>query len=317
MARYVAKRLGLALVTLALLSVIVFATAQLLPGDVGRSILGPFATQEAVDALNHQVGADKPAVTQYWDWISGVVHGDFGTSLATQTAVRPQLGLALRKSVELALVAFAIVVPLGVLGGVVAGLRVGRLVDRAVTVGGLSLTVVPEFVTGIFLLIAFGIWLRWLPISAQWPDGAALPTQIKYLLLPALCLSLVLFGYIARITRAGVVEALDADYSRTAFLKGLPTRVVIGRHVLRNALLPTVAVVATQIGYLVGGLVVIEKLFTYNGIGLLIFTAAEKKDFPMLASGVLVVGAIYVSVTLAADLVIAALNPRIRLAAGE
>jgi peptide/nickel transport system permease protein len=317
MARYVLKRLGLALVTLWLLSVIVFATAQLLPGDVGRSVLGPFAPQEAVDALNHKVGADRPAVTQYVDWITGVLHGDFGDSLVLQTPVRPTLVAALENSLKLALVAFVIVVPLGVLGGVLAGLRSGRFTDRAITVGGLSLTVVPEFVTGIFLIISVGIWLGWLPITAQWPEGAGPLTQLQYLLLPALCLALVLFGYIARITRAGVVEAIDADYTRTAVLKGLPSRVVVRRHVLRNALLPTIAVVATQVGYLVGGLVVIETLFNYQGIGLLIYNAATKKDFTMLASGVLVIGAIYLLVTLIADVIIAALNPRVRLQAAE
>jgi peptide/nickel transport system permease protein len=317
MARYVLKRLALALVTLWLLSVIVFATAQLLPGDVGRSVLGPFAPQEAVDALNHKVGADRPAVTQYLDWISGVLHGDFGESLVLQTPVRPTLVAALENSLKLALVAFVIVVPLGVLGGVLAGLRAGRFTDRAITVGGLSLTVVPEFVTGIFLIISVGIWLGWLPITAQWPEGAGPLTQLRYLLLPALCLALVLFGYIARITRAGVVEAVDSDYTRTAVLKGLPSRVVVRRHVLRNALVPTIAVVATQVGYLVGGLVVIETLFNYQGIGLLIYNAATKKDFTMLASGVLVIGAVYLLVTLVADVLIAALNPRVRLAAAE
>lgn len=291
---------------------IVFAAAQLLPGDIGRSILGPFAPREAVDAYNAGIGADRSAVVQYVDWIGGVVRGDFGTSLALQTPVRPLLADALGNSLELALVAFVIVVPLGVLGGVVAGLRAGRFADRAITVVGLSLTVVPEFVTGIFLIIVFGIWLGWLPITAEWPEGAGVLTQLRYLLLPALALSLVLFGYIARITRAGVVEALDADYTRTAYLKGLPSSVVVRRHVLRNALLPTIAVVATQIGYLVGGLVVIEILFNYNGVGLLIFTAAQQKDFTMLSSGVLAVGVVYLLVTLAADLLYAALNPRIR-----
>lgn len=317
MTRYVLKRVGLALVTLALLSVIVFAAAQLLPGDVGRKVLGPFAPQEAVDALNEQIGADRPAVVQYADWASGLLRGDFGDSLVLQVPVGPLLGDALVNSLKLAAVAFAIVVPLGILGGILAALRAVRLLDRAITVGGLSLTVVPEFVTGIFLIVAVGIWLDWLPITAQWPEGAGPLTQLQHLLLPALCLVLVLFGYIARITRAGVLEALDADYTRTARLKGLPARVVLRRHVLRNGLLPTIAVVATQVGYLVGGLVVIEILFNYQGIGLLIFNAADQRDFPMLASGVLVVGAVYLVVTLVADLLYAALNPRIRFGEAE
>jgi len=317
MTRYIVKRLGLALITLVLLSMVVFATAQLLPGDIGRNILGPFAPQSAVDAMNRQLGANRPAVVQYWDWISGVVQGDLGRSLAFQLPIRPILATALGNSLKLALEAFLIVIPLGILGGIAAGLRAGRALDRTVTVGGLSLSSVPEFVSGIVLIIVVGIFLGWLPITAQAPDGAGALTQGRYLLLPAICLALVLFGYIARITRAGVVEALDSDYARTAYLKGLPSNVVIRRHVLRNALLPTIAVVATQIGYLVGGLVVVETLFSYQGIGLLVFNAATKKDYPMLAAGVLVIGIIYLLVTLAADILIAVLNPRIRLGGAE
>ena len=317
MTRYIVKRLGLALITLVLLSMVVFATAQLLPGDIGRNILGPFAPQSAVDAMNRQLGANRPAVIQYWDWISGVVQGDLGRSLAFQLPIRPILATALGNSLKLALEAFLIVIPLGILGGIAAGLRAGRALDRTVTVGGLSLSSVPEFVSGIVLIIVVGIFLGWLPITAQAPDGAGALTQGRYLLLPAICLALVLFGYIARITRAGVVEALDSDYARTAYLKGLPSNVVIRRHVLRNALLPTIAVVATQIGYLVGGLVVVETLFSYQGIGLLVFNAATKKDYPMLAAGVLVIGIIYLLVTLAADILIAVLNPRIRLGGAE
>jgi peptide/nickel transport system permease protein len=317
MTRYIVKRLGLALITLVLLSMVVFATAQLLPGDIGRNILGPFAPQSAVDAMDKQLGANRPAVVQYWDWISGVLHGNLGKSLAFQEQIRPLLATALGNSFKLALIAFLIVIPLGILGGIAAGLRAGRTLDRAVTVGGLSLSSVPELVTGIVLIIVVGIFLGWLPVTAQPPSGAGVLTQGKYLLLPAICLAGVLFGYIARITRAGMVEALDSDYARTAYLKGLPNNVVIRRHVLRNALLPTVAVVATQIGYLVGGLVVVETLFNYQGIGLLIFNAAKTKDYPMLSAGVLVIGIIYLVVTLAADILIAFLNPRIRLGGAE
>jgi peptide/nickel transport system permease protein len=267
--------------------------------------------------MDHQLGADRPAVVQYLDWAGKILRGDFGRSLAFQSDVRPLLTSALSHSLRLALVAFVIVVPLGILGGVIAGLRSNTFTDRAITLFGISVTVIPEFVTGIFLLVAVGIWLRWLPITAQYPDGAGPLTQLRYLLLPAICLAFVLFCYIARITRAGVVEALDADYTRTAYLKGLGQVAVIGRHVLRNALMPTIAVVATQIGYLVGGLVVIETLFSYNGIGLLVFNAAKQKDFPLLSAGVLVVGVIYLVVTLLADLLLAALNPRIRFEAAE
>jgi peptide/nickel transport system permease protein len=154
-----------------------------------------------------------------------------------------------------------------------------------------------------------------LPITAAWPQGAGPLTQLRYLILPALPLVLSLFGYLARMARAGTIQALAADYTRTATLKGLPRRTVIWRHVLRNALTPTITVIATQLGTLIGGLVVVEALFRYQGIGSLIFTAARQKDFPMLEAGVLTVGLIYAVAALAADLLAAALNPRLRAAA--
>jgi peptide/nickel transport system permease protein len=298
--------------------VIVFATAQLLPGNVGRSVLGPYATEEAVAAYNHEHGTDRSAVVQYADWVSGVVRGDLGVSLAqSDQTVWSILEPALVNSMKLAIFAFVLVVPFGILGGVFAGLRVGRPTDRAITVVGLSLAVVPEFVTGLVLILVFSIWLGWLPVTAQWEPGAGVLTQVQYLTLPALALAIVLFGYIARITRAGVVEALDADYTRTAYLKGLPGKTVIRRHVLRNALMPTVAVIATQVGYLVGGLVAIEYLFNYQGLGLMILQAAQQKDFTLLTAGVLVVGIVYLVVTFVADIAFALLNPRIRFQAAE
>jgi peptide/nickel transport system permease protein len=193
-----------------------------------------------------------------------------------------------------------------------AALRAGRWLDRAIVLLGQSLGVVPEFISSIVLILIFGIWLHWLPMSADWPEGAGALTQIRYLLLPALPPVLIFFGYIARVARVGTIEALNADYTRTAILKGLPWPTVLRRHVLRNALLPTITVTASLIGYLVGGLVVVETLFHYRGIGGLIYAAAKTKDFPMLEAGVLTVGAVYAIASLLADLVSSALNPRIR-----
>jgi peptide/nickel transport system permease protein len=317
LARFLLRRLGFALITLFLLSIIVFATAQLLPGDIGRNILGGFADQSSVDALDHQLGVDRPVLTQYWDWISGFLHGDMGTSLQYQVPVWDLLGPSLVNSLKLAAVAFVFVVPLSILGGVLAALKHGRFTDRAITITGLSLTAVPEFVTAIVLIIIFGLVLKWLPVTATAPPGSNAATQVKYLLLPAFALVMVLFGYIARITRAGTIESLDADYTRTAYLKGLPTSTVIRKHVLRNSLLPTIAVVATQMGYLIGGLVVIEKIFNYNGIGQRIYTAAQYKDVTMLESGVLLVGIVYLVATFIADVLYTVVNPRIRHSAEE
>jgi peptide/nickel transport system permease protein len=317
MGRFLLKRLGLALITLFLLSVFVFIGAQVLPGNVARRILGPFADQSAVENLNHQLGTDRPLLTQYWHWITNFFQGDLGNSLAYDVPVSTLVGDALVNSLKLAALAFVLVVPLAILGGVIAALKRDRAVDRVITLGGLSLSVIPEFVTGIMLILIFALWLDVLPVSANAPDNADPLTQIKYLLLPAFTLVLLLFGYIARITRAGTIESLDADYTRTAVLKGLPRRTVVRRHVLRNSLLPTIAVVATQTGYLIGGLVVIETLFNYPGMGRLIFTAATQKDFPLLEAAVLIVGIGFLIANLIADLAYSLLNPRIRYAAAE
>ena len=314
MARFLLKRLGLAIITLFIVSVIVFAVAQLLPGDVGRNVLGPFATQQSVNILNHQLGVDRPLYTQYWSWISNFVQGNLGMSGEYQVSVSSLLGPALVNSLKLAAVAFALVVPLSIIGGVAAALRRGRFSDRAITLTGLSLTAVPEFVSAIVLIVVFGLLLKVLPVAATAPPGSGFFTQVRFLLLPSMALVMVLFGYIARMARAGTIEALDADYTRTAFLKGISTVTVIRRHVLRNSLLPTIAVIATQTGYLIGGLVVIEKLFNYNGIGQRIYTAATNKDFTMLQSSVLVIAVVYLTATIIADILYSVLNPRIRYA---
>jgi len=316
-ATYILKRLGLALVTLWLLSVIVFFACQVLPGDPGRAILGNLASPSAVAALDHQLGVDRPLLVQYWTWITGILHGNFGISTQFRAPIEPYIKAALVNSLKLAALAFVIVVPLGIVGGVVAALNYGRAADRVISVAGLSATTLPEFVSGIVVIVIFGVALKVLPVSASAGAGASAGSQFQHLILPAIPLVLVLFGYIARMARAGTIEALNSDYARTATLKGLKRSVVIRRHVLRNSLLPTITVIATQTGYLIGGLVIIETLFNYQGIGLLIYTAAKSKDFPMLAAGVLTVGVVYMVATLFADILATMLNPRLRLGGAE
>ena len=313
MTAFILKRLGLALITLWILSLIVFFLGQILPGDPGRSILGPLAAPSAVKTLDHQLGVDKPVIQQYWTWITTFP----GTSNQYQAPIGPILTSALGRSLKLAVFAFIIVVPLGILGGVFASLKQGRWQDRTITVIGQSALTVPEFVSGIVLILIFAVWLKWLPVSATAPEGSGFFTSLKYLILPVIPLVLILFGYIARMARVGTIEALGSDYARTATLKGLPRGVMIRRHVLRNSLLPTITVVATQTGYLIGGLVVVEFLFRYQGIGLLTYNAANQKDFPMLEACVLTIGVIYMVVTLIADISFSLLNPRIRLKASE
>jgi peptide/nickel transport system permease protein len=313
MVRFILKRLGFALITLWILSVIVFVLGQVLPSDPGRSVLGPLAAPSAVHALDHQLGVDKPILTQYWNWIRNFP----GQSYQYQAPIGPILTTALGQSLKLAIFAFVIVVPLGITGGVVSALRAGKPTDRTISIVGQSMLTVPEFVSGIVLLVVFAVELGWLPVTATAPSGSGFFTQLKYLILPVIPLVMVLFGYIARMARVGTVEALESDYARTAILKGLPRGVMIRRHVLRNSLLPTITVIATQTGYLIGGLVVVETLFRYNGIGLLTYNAATQHDIPMLEACVLTIGILYMIVTLVADISFTLLNPRIRLRAAE
>lgn len=308
----IGRRLALGLLTLFLLSVVVFLGTQVLPGNPGRAILGPLADQRAVEALNAQLGANRPPLIIYLDWMGGMLTGDMGQSYTFRQPVAPFVGAALVNSLKLVAVIFAIVVPLGIGAGVIAALHAGRIVDRIVSMASLSLTVIPEFVSSIVLILVFAVILRWLPLTATWPPGSGPLVQIQHLVLPALPLVIVLFGYIARMTRSGTIEALSADYTRTAILKGLRWRTILRRHVLRNALLPTITVIATQAGYALGGLVVVETLFRYQGIGNLVLQAAKGKDFAMLQAGVLTIGAFFIVITLIADTLVVALNPRLR-----
>ncbi len=315
--RYLLGRLGLAVVTLWLLSVLVFLASQVLPGDVGSKILGPTADKGAIAALNTELGLDRPALERYADFASELLRGDLGESYTQRREVGPILLEASLKSLKLALVAFLIVVPLAVGAGVYAAMKQGKPVDSVITTVGLAAMVVPEFVSGILAILVLGLWLKVFPITATAPPGSGAIRQVYHLILPSLPLVLVMFGYIERVTRASTIEVLRSDYVRTATLKGLERSVVIRRHVLRNALPSSVTVVATQVGYLFGGLVVIEILFNYKGVGLLLFNATRDKDFPLLANCVMAVGTVYLIFTLLGDLIYSLLNPRIRVGGGQ
>src|SRR3954466_10335038 len=312
--RYVANRIALGLVSLLLLSMMIYAAAQVLPGNPGRLVLRPQATPGAGKEVNHKLGIHPPLPVRYGDWLYHAVQGDFGANYTDGRPVTNDLGPALKRSLFLALYAFVLCIPFSILAGVFAALRRGRPTDRIITVAGLSLAVIPEFVLGAILVTVLGpAGLKVFPGIAGTLVDASFWTKLDSLFLPALALALVLFGYIARMARAGTMEALDADFTRTAVLKGMRWRDVLSRHVLRNGLLPTIAVISTQVGYLFGGIVAIEKLFGYPGIGFLTLTAAQIKNFPMLLACVLVLGVVYFIATLTGDLLMAALNPRVRL----
>jgi peptide/nickel transport system permease protein len=313
MVRFISRRLLLSLITLWLLITIVFVIANVLPNDVGRTILGPFAPQETVDALNQRLGTDRPIIIRYLDQLRAVVTLDFGNSYVTNQPVMPQLAAAIARSAKLAGLALFITIPLAIAAGLFAARRRDRPEDRGIVLLGVTSSSIPEFVTGTILVVVVGVQLKLLPVLATPPPDADIPTQIRYLLMPATAMAIVYFGYIARMTRSGTIEVLQSDYTRTAAMKGLTTGQTMRRHVLRNALIPTVAVIAVQIGYLFGGIIAVEKIFNYNGMGQTMLFAAQRKDIPMLTAGAIVIGIVYMLATLAADMTIAWMNPRIRL----
>ena len=313
MLRLIGRRLLLMVPTLILASILIFALAEVLPGDVGRSILGIYASQEQVDFLNQQLGADRPLVVRWASWGGNFVTGDWGESPVYKIPVRPTVMKALGNSLVLAGFALVIIVPLSILLGVFAGLRRDSLLDRGITISTLSMTVIPEFVSGVVLLYIFAVWLKWLPVTALPPEGSPFYERFYYLILPAIPLMFLELGYIARMARVGTVQVLAMPYIRTAVLKGLPRRRVIFGHVLRNAMVPTVTVIGSQVGWLIGGLAVIETLFVYPGIGKLMVDAALAHDLPMLEASVLMVAIVYMLANLIADIVVALLNPRIRM----
>jgi peptide/nickel transport system permease protein len=313
MRRFILRRLGVAAITLVLVSVALFGVSQVLPGDVGSTILGPYATPEQVAQLNHELGADRPLHVRYADWVTGFVRGDWGRSALLDVPARGLILDRLGNSLALGAFALVLIVPFSIALGVLAALKHGKLLDRLISITGLSLISMPEFVGGMIVLIVFAVKLKWFPVTSSVPSANPVD-WFRQLLLPSIPLMAVLFGYIARMARAGTIEALRSDYVRTAVLKGLPRRTVIRRHVLRNALLPTVSVVAIQAGFLIGGLVVVETLFNYPGIGKLVLDSAVGHDLTVLEAAVLSVAVIYMLANVVADVLYAVLNPRVRLA---
>jgi peptide/nickel transport system permease protein len=308
----VLRRLALSIITLFLIILIVFLIANVFPSDVGRRLSGPFAPQEQVDLANEKLGTNDPLVEQFGRLVKGVATFDYGDSYAQNRPVSEVIGQALWRSIKLAAYALVLTIPLSIMAGIFAARRQGKVSDRLVVTLGLASSSIPEFVSCVIIQALIGVKLGWFHVIGKAPEGAGIVTQLSYLTLPAVALVIVYFGYIARMTRAGVIRALDSDFTRTATMKGLSNGQVMRRHVLRNGLQPAVSVIGVQIGYVLGSLVVIEKIFNYPGLGLTIANAASK-DPPVLIAGVLVVATVYMLATLAADLVLAWMNPRARL----
>jgi len=315
---YSGKRFVQALISILVASVIIFLIAEALPGDVAQMILGQYATEESLATLRENLGLNQPLHFRYFDWLSGVLRGDLGTSLSkTGVKVAPLLLRRARNSMILAVGAMLFIIPLSFLLGIVAGMRPGSWFDRLISVTTLGLISFPSFITGLVLILIFSVQLGWLPASSSVDLSEGFVNQLPKLILPILALSGVMLGYITRHIRASMVKVLRSEYTRAATLKGIGRRSVITKHVLRNALLPAVTVIAINLGWLLGGAVVVEATFSYPGVARLVLNAIKHRDVPVMEAGLLFVVAAYVTVNFGTDIIYTLLDPRIRYSRGE
>ncbi|MBL8117083.1 MAG: ABC transporter permease [Anaerolineae bacterium] len=315
MIRFIARRMILLVVTMLITSGIIFALTQLVPGDIAKLILGRDASEAALETLRNEFGLNDPAPQQYIRWLGGFLSGDWGRSFTGgNQQVRPLVLERLGNSMRLALMTMVISVPLSILLGVMAALFENSWLDSLISLFTLSVVGLPEFVTGLLLIngLALGMRQLGLPATSSVPANTV-EDWIRQLLLPSLTATFVLVGYVTRLTRAGVVDELKKAYVRTAVLKGLPQHTVIIKHVLRNALLPTITVIAISFGWLIGGLVVIESVYNYPGLGALLVDAVKQKNLFLLQAIVMVTIFFFALANLLADIFYAILNPRIRL----
>ena len=296
-------------------SVLVFAIVHILPGNVAYAILGEYATPGAVAALEAKLGLNDPLALQYWRWLSGLLHGDFGESVVMSRPAAALIGEALGRSALLGGLSFTLVAVGGIALGLHAATHRGRLSDHVLTLAQLVLIAVPDFFWAIVAVLLFASVLHWLPATGYAPlADAGVLGWASHLAMPVLVLSLGLLAHISRLTRSSLLDVLGSRYVLAARARGLPERWVLWRHAVPNALMPAVTVLAIDAGLLIGGIVVVETVFAYPGLGRMLVFAIEHHDLPLLQAGMMVVTAIYAGANLVADLLYAVLNPRIRVA---
>lgn len=294
-------------------SLAIFIITEILPGDVATMMLRQGATEQNLRKVREDLRLDRPAHVRYLDWIGGVVRGDLGESYVQKRPIIDVIPRRLGHSIVLAVFAFMISVPTAVAVGVWAGVRSDSLGDRLASVTSLVAISLPEFVTGVLLIVIFSSTLDILPSSSIVLPGTNPLSRPEILVLPTLTLTGILFAYIMRMTRANVIEVLQSNYVRTAILKGLPMRRIIFRHVLPNAMLPTISIIAMNFGWMLGGLIIVENVFAYPGIGQQLLTSITTRDVPLLQALSLIIAATYTVSNLIADVSYSILNPRIRL----
>ena len=311
---FIIRRLGLLGLTLLGISLLIFGILQLLPGDAATQILGAWQdiSGESFENLRRTLGLDLPWYEQYLGWLWDVLRGDLGRSLAMDAPITPILFERLGYSLRLAVPALLIAVALSLVLGVIAAIRPNGVIDHLITIVTLGGVSVPAFVSGALLILIFAAGLGWFPSSSSLSQGEGFWHWSKMLALPVATLSLEALAHITRITRSSMIEVLKTPYVRTARLKGLRRDVVLFKHALRNAMLPTVTVIAFNIGWMLGGVVVVEQVFSYPGLGSLVLYAIQQRDIPLLQASMFFVASGYCVANLLADIAYAVLDPRIR-----
>ena len=310
---YALRRLLLALPVLFGVSVLVFAVLHLAPGDPAAIMLGAQATKEDVVRLHRDLGLDQPLIFQYVRWMGHVLQGDLGRSIPLGRAVLPEVLLRFKATLVLTAGALLIAILLGLAAGIVSAVKQYTWLDRismGVAVTGVSL---PVFWTGIMLILLFALQLRWFPSSGMSsPYGSGVADVLWHLVLPAVTLGTASAAALARLTRSSVLEIIRQDYVRSARAKGLAERAVIARHVLKNAINPIITVLGLQVGFLLGGAILTETVFSWPGLGSMMVRAIQARDYPLVQGGVLLIATTFVLVNLVVDLLYAVFDPRIR-----
>lgn len=306
------RRLFLGAITVWIVSVIIFAGVEVLPGDACTAFLEREAQGKLLENCREAQGLNRSAAERYFDWASGALRGDLGVSANGQKSISELVGNRLRNSLLLAVCALAAGVPIAILLGVVTGLRRDEPVDLVISTIAVFAMTIPEFVSATVLILVFSVWLGWLPGIVLTSAGAPVPEFFPEILLPVIVLGMVMTAHILRMVRSSVIEVMAGDYVQMAVLKGVPYWRIVFRHALPNALLPAINVVALTIAWLLGGVVVIEVVFNYPGLGRMMIDAISDRDLPVVQAIALIVATVYVGVNLTADIMTMILNPRLR-----
>jgi len=314
MIRFVARRIGLIIITLLVVSLAIFIVTEMLPGDVAAMIMGQEATEANLARLREELGLNRPAPVRYFEWISNMVLGDLGNSLYMGQPIAPIMSRRLGHSAILAVFALLFGIPLAVAAGIWSGIHPDTKTDRILSIVGLVGISIPQFVIGVLLILLFSSVFHLLPSSSIVIPGTTPLTRPQILIMPTITITTALFAYIMRMTRVNVMDVMQTDYIRTAILKGLPMHSVILRHVLPNAMLPTITVIAVNFGWMLGGLIIVENVFAYPGMGQLLLQSINTRDVPLLEVIALFIAMTYAVSNLVADLSYAVLDPRVRLA---